>query len=118
MKKISIQGLNLLLHVKLMIIAINLQILDYKIRNIVFSDRIQMTSMLRRQANDGDRISALPDTILCHILSFLETMHAVRTIVLSTRWNNIWTSVPNLDFNDGHKSFSFESEDPFEGCPG
>ncbi|CAN6558393.1 unnamed protein product [Malus baccata var. baccata] len=61
-------------------------------------------------------INALPDTILCHILSFLETMHAVRTTVLSTRWNNIWTSVPNLDFNDGHKSFSSEGEDPFEGA--
>ncbi|RXH84107.1 hypothetical protein DVH24_027006 [Malus domestica] len=59
-------------------------------------------------------IRALPDTILCHILSFLETLHAVRTTVLSTRWNNIWTSVPNLDFNDGHKSFSSEGEDPFE----
>lgn len=46
-------------------------------------------------------------------------MLAVRTTVLSTRWNNIWTSVPNLEFTDGHKSFSSEGkgEDPFEGCP-
>ncbi|CAN6694057.1 unnamed protein product [Malus baccata var. baccata] len=49
-------------------------------------------------ASIEDRISELPETILCHILSFLETVHAVRTTVLSTRWNKIWTKVPNLHF--------------------
>ncbi|XP_004301969.1 PREDICTED: F-box/LRR-repeat protein 13-like [Fragaria vesca subsp. vesca] len=47
-----------------------------------------------------DRISALPDAILCHIISSLQTKHAVRTGILSPRWKNIWVSVPNLDFND------------------
>ncbi|XP_050368913.1 F-box/LRR-repeat protein 13-like [Argentina anserina] len=47
-----------------------------------------------------DRISALPDAVLCHILSSLQTKLAVRTGILSPRWKKIWVSVPYLDFND------------------
>ncbi|GMY31382.1 f-box/lrr-repeat protein [Fagus crenata] len=47
-----------------------------------------------------DRISNLPYNVLIHILSFLPTKHAVGTSILSTKWKNLWTSVPNLDFED------------------
>ncbi|CAB4307562.1 unnamed protein product [Prunus armeniaca] len=49
---------------------------------------------------DKDRISELPDALVCHLLSFLPTTCAVRTTVLFRRWNNVWTCVTNLDFKD------------------
>jgi hypothetical protein len=46
-----------------------------------------------------DRISDLPDEILCHILSFLPTKPAFTTTVLSKRWTPLFFSRPILDFN-------------------
>ncbi|KAG5539161.1 hypothetical protein RHGRI_019650 [Rhododendron griersonianum] len=52
--------------------------------------------------DDGgdDRISALPDGLLCHILSFLHTSQAVATAILSTRWKYLFTSLPDFDVDD------------------
>ncbi|CAI0467474.1 unnamed protein product [Linum tenue] len=47
-----------------------------------------------------DRLNSLPDEIISHILSFLETKFAVGTAVLSRRWKDLWTMVSNLDFNN------------------
>ncbi|KAK2441754.1 FBD-associated F-box protein [Trifolium repens] len=47
-----------------------------------------------------DRISRLPDPILCHILSFLPTKFAATTSVLSKRWKFVWLSVLALNFDD------------------
>ncbi|XP_057507257.1 F-box/LRR-repeat protein At4g14103-like [Actinidia eriantha] len=43
-----------------------------------------------------DRISNLPDEILCHILSKLPTKHAVATAALSTKWKHLFPTIPNL----------------------
>lgn len=45
-------------------------------------------------------LSDLPVEILEHILSFLKTRDAVRTSILSKRWEYLWKHTPNLDFNE------------------
>ncbi|XP_027171851.1 F-box/FBD/LRR-repeat protein At3g14710-like [Coffea eugenioides] len=47
-----------------------------------------------------DRISELPESVLSHILSRLPTEDAVRTSVLSRKWEYKWTSIYNLTFDD------------------
>lgn len=47
-----------------------------------------------------DRISKLPDAILCHILSLMPTKYAVLTSALSKRWQFLWTCVNTLDFDN------------------
>ncbi|RLM66328.1 hypothetical protein C2845_PM16G08360 [Panicum miliaceum] len=50
----------------------------------------------------GDRLSALPDDLLHHVLSLVLAQQDVQTTVLSKRWPGLWCSVPgiDLDIND------------------
>ncbi|KAK1644146.1 hypothetical protein QYE76_061951 [Lolium multiflorum] len=54
--------------------------------------------MARKQRVGGeDRLSALPDATLTHILSHFHTDQAVRTSELSRRWRRVFTAVPVVD---------------------
>jgi len=46
-----------------------------------------------------DRLSDLPESVILHLLSFLNAKYAVQTCVLSTRWRNLWKLLPVLIFN-------------------
>ncbi|TVU16759.1 hypothetical protein EJB05_36913, partial [Eragrostis curvula] len=52
-----------------------------------------------------DRISALPDGVLEHVLGFLPADRAVQTSVLARRWRHLWRSMRRLrlECNDKHK---------------
>ncbi|AES90503.2 putative F-box domain, leucine-rich repeat domain, L domain-containing protein [Medicago truncatula] len=43
-----------------------------------------------------DKLSDLPECVILHILSFLDSKHAVQTCVLSTRWKHLWARIPTL----------------------
>ncbi|KAL6499577.1 hypothetical protein OROGR_027487 [Orobanche gracilis] len=49
-----------------------------------------------------DRLSALPDSLIIHILSFLDLniKKAAVTSVLSKRWQFLWSELPGLNFWD------------------
>ncbi|GMP58936.1 hypothetical protein CsSME_00022418 [Camellia sinensis var. sinensis] len=51
-----------------------------------------------RKRTPIDRISMLTDSLLTHILSFLPIEDAIKTDVLSKRWQYLWTTLPSLLF--------------------
>ncbi|PNX80319.1 F-box/LRR-repeat protein [Trifolium pratense] len=53
-----------------------------------------------------DRLSDLPDSVLLHILSFLNTKHVVRTCILSTRWKHLWKRTPAVTLYTSRFSIS------------
>ncbi|XLQ98883.1 hypothetical protein HN51_053552 [Arachis hypogaea] len=69
---------------------------------------------LRLENNNTDRISALPNTVLCYILSFVPTKTAVRTSVLSPRWRHVWKDVKTLHFSDDSHELFDETGESFK----
>ncbi|KAI5386285.1 F-box protein At4g22280 [Lathyrus oleraceus] len=62
----------------------------------------------RRRRNDleksEDKLSDLSDSILIHVLSFLNTKDSVQTCILSKRWNHVWKYIPILTLHCSHFS--------------
>ncbi|GMY36938.1 F-box/LRR-repeat protein At3g58900-like [Fagus crenata] len=59
----------------------------------------------KKNANETRKeIDNLPDLILVHILSYLPTKDAVRTSILSKKWQYLWTSTPKLHFAEGERN--------------
>ncbi|XP_018463636.2 putative F-box/FBD/LRR-repeat protein At5g44950 [Raphanus sativus] len=44
-------------------------------------------------------LSALPDALITHILSFLPTKDSIKTSFISKRFRDLWLQVPGLDIN-------------------
>ncbi|OMO98206.1 hypothetical protein CCACVL1_04298 [Corchorus capsularis] len=56
-------------------------------------------------------ICSLPDPIIHHILSFLPTKDAVKTSILSKRWQFLWTFVTNFEFDEKLSKYEVVNED-------
>ncbi|CAJ2641160.1 unnamed protein product [Trifolium pratense] len=48
------------------------------------------------ESENEDRLGDLPETVILHILSFLNAKQAVETCVLSKRWKDLWKRLPKL----------------------
>ncbi|KAL5718471.1 hypothetical protein ACHQM5_011371 [Ranunculus cassubicifolius] len=64
-----------------------------------------------------DRLSALPDEVIYHILSFLEMREVVKTTcLLSNKWKYFWMSTPTLRFDNGFDNGGPDCDFPRWGC--
>ncbi|KAG5551550.1 hypothetical protein RHGRI_009828 [Rhododendron griersonianum] len=64
------------------------------------SENVKLSEEQNVGEGNNDIISSLPGNVLHHILSFLSTKDAIRTSILSTKWEYLWTSISNIDLND------------------
>ncbi|MED6118892.1 hypothetical protein PIB30_006683 [Stylosanthes scabra] len=60
--------------------------------------------------NNVDRISSLPDCVLCQILSYLPTITSVSTGILSRRWRHVWKDLQVFDIDNAPFRWSSEYE--------
>lgn len=74
---------------------------DLRLANIeIWNPFVLCSGSKRMDSGSKDMINDLPETLLCHILSFLTTKEAASTSLLSRRWRYLLAFVPNLEFDD------------------
>jgi len=68
---------------------------------------LERTKKRRQYANEviEDRLSDLPDGVILHILSLLDTKQVVRTCVLSKRWEHLWKRISTLILHSSRFSY-------------
>ena len=59
-----------------------------------------------------DRISDLPESLLCHILFFMDPKQGVATSILSWRWECLWKYVDILEFDNTYSCNYADGEVP------
>ncbi|QHO33246.1 F-box/FBD/LRR-repeat protein At4g26340-like [Arachis hypogaea] len=66
--------------------------------------KVEEEESTRKGTPKIDLISSLPDSLLCHILSFLPTRCAMATSVLARRWRHLWKDLLALDLDNSKHS--------------
>ncbi|XP_057773289.1 putative F-box protein At1g49610 [Salvia miltiorrhiza] len=64
-----------------------------------------------KRSKAEDRLSELPDSVIFQILWLLPMTDVVRTIILSKRWRNLWTTTPFLNFDNEAMSINDNDND-------
>ncbi|XVF70568.1 hypothetical protein PTKIN_Ptkin11bG0172400 [Pterospermum kingtungense] len=57
-----------------------------------------------KDAPDIDRLSNLPDEVICRIISLLTIKEIVKTSILSKRWRPLYTLISTLNIDDSNES--------------
>ncbi|KAF8029622.1 hypothetical protein BT93_E2137 [Corymbia citriodora subsp. variegata] len=72
----------------------------------IVNGKSECQKLSKEQDTDAaiDNINRLPKAILEHILSFLPMVDAVKTSVLCKKWQYLWTSIPNVEFEEDSES--------------
>ena len=53
---------------------------------------------------DLDRLSDLPDDVICHIISLLPIKETVPTSILATRWRDLFSLISTLNIDDNNET--------------
>ncbi|KAL5702444.1 hypothetical protein ACHQM5_027663 [Ranunculus cassubicifolius] len=58
-----------------------------------------LSSTSESNVDEEDKLGNLPEPILHHILSFLDTRRVIQTTLLSRKWRYLWAHVPFVSFS-------------------
>lgn len=67
----------------------------------------KITKIANANAVEDTISNMLPEPVITHILSFVPTKDAIRTSILSKKWERRWTSITKLSLHDYQLSFDF-----------